>query len=104
MPAAVVYITVPDLAEAERIGNLLLEKRLAACVNILEGMTSIYWWKGKMEQARETIVLAKTKSRLVDELSAFVGSTHPYDCPCVIAVPLIGGNPEFLKWIEDETK
>ena len=104
MASALVYITVPDKAEAERIGDLLLEKKLVACINIIDDMTSAYWWAGNKEKANEAVLIAKTKSRLVDELSAFVVSVHPYDCPCVIAIPLIGGNPEFLQWIEDETK
>ncbi|MEW5724178.1 MAG: divalent-cation tolerance protein CutA [Thermodesulfobacteriota bacterium] len=104
MSAALVYITTSNQAEAEKIGGLLVEKRLAACVNIVPGMNSIFHWEGRLDRAEETIVLAKTKADLVGELTEAVLAAHGYECPCVVALPIIGGNPEFIKWIEDQTR
>lgn len=104
MSVVLVYMTTENRAEAEKIGGLLVEKRLAACVNIIDGMGSIFWWEGRLDQAEETVLLAKTKESLVNELTEAVTSAHSYDCPCVLAVPVAGGNPEFIKWIQDETK
>ncbi len=104
MSAALVYITTENREEAEKIGGLLVEKRLAACVNIIDGMRSMFWWEDALDQGQETILLAKTKESLVPELTEAVLAAHSYDCPCVVAWPIIGGNPEFIKWIHDETR
>ena len=103
MTAAIVYITTPNKDEALRIGRVLVEERLAACVNIVDGMTSLYWWKGNIEAADETVLLAKTRHSLVEPLIEKVKSLHSYDCPCIIANPIDSANPDYLKWIENET-
>ncbi len=97
------YITAGDLAEAERVGKGLVENRLAACVNIFTGMQSMYMWNGRMEKSQETVIIAKTTEKLKDRLVEQVRKIHSYDCPCVVFLPVAGGNPEFLKWIDDET-
>lgn len=104
MPESFVYITCESLAEADSIGEVLVERRLAACVNILDGMRSMYWWEGKVEKGQEVVLIAKTRSDLVDELSEAVVAMHGYDVPCVVALPIKGGNPDFLNWINQETK
>ena len=104
MNAVLVYITTSDIAEAEKIGNLLLKERLAACINIIDGMRSIFWWEGSLDQGRETILLAKTKAGLLDELTDTVKAAHSYDLPCILALPLVGGNRDFIEWICSETK
>jgi len=104
MNAVLVYMTAGSREEADKIGRLLVEKRLAACVNIIGGMRSIFWWENQLDQAEETVLLAKTKESLVQELTAAVTAAHSYDCPCVAALPIIGGNPEFIDWILKETK
>ena len=101
--AVMVYITTGSSEEAEKIGAMLVQKRLAACANIVEGMKSIYWWQGKIYQARETILIAKTRETLLDQLTEAVLAAHSYDCPCIVALPILGGNPEFIRWIHDET-
>ena len=101
--AVMVYITTGSSEEAEKIGAMLVQKRLAACANIVEGMKSIYWWQGKIDQARETILIAKTRETLIDKLTEAVLAAHSYDCPCIVALPILGGNPEFIRWIHDET-
>jgi len=97
------YITAQDLSEAELIGGTLVEKKLAACVNIFTHMQSMYMWEGKMEKSREVVIIAKTADKLKDRLLDQVKKIHSYDCPCVVFLPVEGGNPEFLQWIDDQT-
>jgi len=104
MPECIIYITVNSMKEAETIGHDLVSKRLAACVNIIDNMKSIYHWQGKIETGNEVIVIAKTKNELINELIENVKIIHSYECPCIVAFPIIGGNEDFLKWIRDETK
>ena len=99
-----VYITVGSRDNAKVLGRNLVESRLAACVNILHPMTSLYWWDEDVEEAEETVMIAKTRASLVDALTERVLSLHDYDCPCVIALPVSGGNQGFLDWICGETR
>lgn len=103
MAAFLVYVTAPSLAEAEALGRLAVTERLAACANILPGMRSLYWWRGALESAEETVLLLKTTGELVAPLTEALVRAHSYDCPCVAALPIDGGNPDFLRWIETET-
>jgi len=98
-----VYVTAPSLAEAESLARLAVEGRLAACANILPGMRSLYWWQGKLEQAEEAVLILKTAEALVPALIEALTRAHSYDCPCVVAVDIDSGNPDFLRWIADET-
>ncbi|MGF1562968.1 MAG: divalent-cation tolerance protein CutA [Geminicoccaceae bacterium] len=98
------YITAGDRESALRIGQDLVEQRLAACVNILGEMTSIYRWDDAIQTDPEVALLAKTQAHLVDRLSARVVDTHGYACPCVVALPMVGGHPPFLAWIASETE
>lgn len=104
MSVCLVYITTNSHEEAEIIGRNLVSRKLAACVNIIGGMKSIYHWEGKIETADEVIIIAKTKEALVNELVENVKSLHSYQCPCIVAMPIINGNDAFIKWIRDETK
>ncbi|MFB6306163.1 MAG: divalent-cation tolerance protein CutA [Flavobacteriales bacterium] len=99
-----VYITTRDEQEAEKVGSSLIKGKLAACVNIIPGMRSMFWWEGKVDSDNETILIAKTKASLIDQVTEHVKSVHSDDCPCVIALPIENGNPDFLKWIDEETK
>ncbi|MFP3984079.1 MAG: divalent-cation tolerance protein CutA [Desulfurivibrionaceae bacterium] len=103
MSEALVYITCKDKAEAEEVGRVLIEGKLAACVNIVDGMQSMFWWQGRTEKDQETVLIAKTRAGLVSPLTEKVKSVHSYDCPCVVALPIIDGNPDFLQWIREET-
>ena len=98
-----VYMTAGSLEEAKNIGQILVEKNLAACVNLLENMTSIYKWGDKLEEGQEVVIIVKTRKTLMPKLIKTVISLHSYDCPCILELPIQGGNPEFLKWIETET-
>jgi periplasmic divalent cation tolerance protein len=103
MPAALVYMTCASRAEAEKVSEALITKRLAACTNILENMTSLFHWKGRVESDAETVLLAKTRQDLVEALTNAVAEVHSYEIPCVVALPIVGGHPDFLAWIEEET-
>jgi Uncharacterized protein involved in tolerance to divalent cations len=103
MGAHLVYVTAPNQAEAESLARMAVEGRLAACANILPGMRSLYWWQGRLEQAEEAVLILKTTEALVPALTEALTKAHSYDCPCVVALPIAAGNPDFLRWIEDET-
>jgi periplasmic divalent cation tolerance protein len=98
----VVLITAADIEEAGRISGALLEKRLAACVNTVPGVSSSFWWQGKPETASECLLIVKTKASSLPEIVESVKKTHSYEVPEVIALPIIGGNPDYLEWLEKE--
>lgn len=95
------YITTKDKAQAQEIGQHLVEARLAACVNIIDGMESIYRWEGKIESARESILIAKTSSEKQNQILEAVKELHSYSCPCVLFLPVLDGNPDYLKWLSE---
>ncbi len=99
-----VYITTETEDEALDLGRKIVAHRLAACVNILKEIKSIYWWQGKMEEASETALIAKTRADRLADLTQKVKEWHPYDCPCVVALPLSPGegNQDYLDWIGTE--
>jgi periplasmic divalent cation tolerance protein len=98
------YITASNKKEAKKIGTILVKERLVACVNIIDKIQSVYWWKGKIEEGAEAALIAKTRLSIVKKTMARVRELHSYECPCIIALPIIDGNPAFLEWIAHETK
>lgn len=102
--AVFVYVTAGSREAALGLGRALVEARLAACANVIPGMRSVYRWRGAIEEADEAVLIVKTRRALVDALTAKVRALHDYDCPCVVALPVIGGNPAFLDWIAAETE
>ncbi len=104
MSKQLVYMTAGSLAEARQIGQLLVTERLAACVNIIEGMHSIYRWEGELQQDREVVVIAKTTRERLPALIDAVKARHSYDCPCIVSLAIDGGNPAFLEWIGREVE
>ena len=94
-----VYMTAGSPDEARRIGETLVNEKLAACVNILEGMQSLYVWEGALQHDRETVMVAKTAAARLPALVERVKALHSYDCPCIVAFDIDGGNPAFLRWI-----
>ena len=98
-----VYATFPDLATAERIGSSLIDRRLAACVNILPAMISIYEWQGKRERAAEVVMIAKTRDAVADDTMAAIVEAHPYDNPAVLLLPVTAGAEKFCAWIAEQT-
>lgn len=99
----VVFITVPNQKEADKIASTLIKKKLAACVNIIENVHSLFWWQGKVARAKEALLIVKTRKRLVNKLIKKVKSLHSYEVPEIIALPIICGNKEYLKWISEST-
>lgn len=104
MAAVWVYVTATDAAEAEKLGRAAVEARLAACANVLGATTAIYWWEGQVESAPEAALVLKTREDLMPALNAKIAEIHSYDCPCVVALPVVDGNPDFLAWIAEETR
>jgi periplasmic divalent cation tolerance protein len=98
------YVTAGSRDEALSIGRTVVQERLAACANVLDGMTSIYWWQGALEQAGEAALILKTRAELVERLTGRIRELHSYECPCVVALPIAAGNPEYLDWIARETE
>ena len=98
-----VYMTAGSIEEARNIGRILVKQKLVACVNILENMTSIYKWEEKLEEGHEVVMIAKTRKILMPKLIETVNRHHSYECPCILELPVQGGNPDFLQWIETET-
>jgi periplasmic divalent cation tolerance protein len=97
-----IYMTAGSKAEAQKIGKALVESRLAACVNIWDNMQSIYRWEEKLQEDSEVVIIAKTTDTRVPQLIDKVKSLHSYDCPCIISLPVSGGYPPFLDWIQSE--
>ncbi len=101
--AVLVYTTWPSIVEAEAAGRQIVEKRLAACVNILPGMISHYWWQGKIERAEEVVMIVKTRASLADEVAAAVKELHSYTTPAVMVLPVESLDPAYHAWIVAET-
>ncbi|KAA8490821.1 Protein CutA, chloroplastic [Porphyridium purpureum] len=99
----VVYVTAPNESVAQSIASELVHYRLAACVNVIPGIKSTYLWAGKVETDQELLLMIKTRRELVNTLTERVVQLHPYDCPEVIEVPIVGGFQNYLKWIDAST-
>ena len=100
----VILVTAGNREEAEVIADVLLEQNRAACVNIVLAVDSHFLWQGKLEAGQEVLLIIKTQASLVDEVTNLVKTIHSYDVPEIIALPIIGGNPEYLAWIDTETE
>jgi periplasmic divalent cation tolerance protein len=99
----VVLTNMPDRGVAVKLARELVERRLAVCVNVLAECTSIYRWKGAVENAQEVPVLIKTRAALYPEIEAAIGKLHPYELPEIIAIPIVRGLPEYLEWVSEGT-
>src|SRR3989440_6301556 len=102
--AVFVYTTHPSVVEAERAGRALVERRLCACVNILPGMISHYWWQGTIERGEEIVMIIKTRASLADSVRATVKEMHSYTIPAILVLPIEGGEPGYLDWLMQETE
>ena len=98
-----VYTTMPDRAAALDLARALVARRLAACVNVLDGCTSVYRWEGSVEEANEVPLVLKTRSARYAEVEAAILELHPYELPEILAVPVVRGLPEYLEWVAQET-
>jgi periplasmic divalent cation tolerance protein len=99
MHPQIVLITAPAMEEAERIAQTLVEERLAACANLLPGITSIYRWEGRVERDFEMLLIVKTTDDCLPALIRRVRELHSYEVPEILAVPVTGGSPEYLAWL-----
>lgn len=97
-----VYVTTKDEEEARRLGRLAVERRLAACANIVPTMHAVYEWKGRVVEDREAIVFLKTDAAKLDELTAALREHHSYSVPCITAWSIEGGDQEYIDWISAE--
>ena len=104
MNISLVYMTAADKAEARRIGEHLVKSRLAACVNILDHMNSMYFWKGQFQDDQEAVMIAKTVHDKVPALIEAATAMHSYECPCIVTVPISDGHPAFLQWIAESVQ
>jgi len=99
-----VYMTAGNKEEARKIATALVTSKLAACVNILDNMNSVYFWDDEVQSDNEVVMIAKTTQAHVPELIEKVKSLHSYDCPCIVSFPIDGGHQPFLDWIASEVK
>ena len=100
----IILITTADEQEAKAIAKLLLEGKKIACANIIPKVDSMFWWQGVLESEDECMLILKTKSSLLNDVVEAVKSAHSYDVPEIIALPIVGGNPDYLNWIKEETE
>ncbi|MCJ7575893.1 MAG: divalent-cation tolerance protein CutA [Dehalococcoidia bacterium] len=96
----IVLITAGSEEEAHKIARLLVKQKKAACVNILPGMDSLFRWKGKIDSAREALLLVKTRASLFPEIISLVKEIHSYEVPEIIALPIIAGSEDYLRWLD----
>jgi len=95
----VILVTAKDKKEAERIARGLLEARLIACANIIEGVQSLFWWQGKIDESREVMLMIKTKKSCFKKVSVTIKSLHSYQTPEIIALPIVEASQDYLGWI-----
>ena len=103
MDLRLLYLTAGSRDEAKKIGRTLVEERLAACANVIDGMESVYWWQGRLTEDKEAVLIVKTRASLVEAVTARVKALHSYTVPCVVALPILDGNPSYLEWLAAET-
>jgi len=95
----VAFVTTPDRESARKLARSIIDQKLAACVNIVPNIESIYMWEGKVTEDNEYLMMVKTRTNRIDELSKFVRENHPYSVAEVISLPIQNGNPPYLDWI-----
>jgi len=100
----VVLVTTGSEEEAHSIADLLLNQRKAACVNIVARVDSLFWWQDKLDSAQECLLIVKTRASVLNEIVSLVKELHSYDIPEIIALPIIGGNQDYLEWVGKEVK
>jgi len=102
--AVFVYTTYPSVVEAEQAGRALVEQRLCACVNILPGMVSLYWWQGKVDRGEEVVMIIKTRASLAEPVRAAVKQMHSYSTPAILVLPVENVDSDYHAWIVAETQ
>jgi periplasmic divalent cation tolerance protein len=102
--AVFVYTTYPSIVEAEAAGRKLVENRLCACVNILPGMVSLYWWQGAIERGDEVVMIIKTRASLAEAVRGAVREMHSYATPAILVLPVESVDPDYHAWIVNESQ
>jgi periplasmic divalent cation tolerance protein len=102
--ALIIFVTTPNRAASEKLAKLLVGRKLAACVNVLPGARSLYWWKGKLEKAKEELLIIKSQKSKWAKLSKAIRENHPYEVCEILALPVGLGNPPYLKWIDESLR
>ncbi len=97
-----IYMTAGSKEEAMKVGKALLEEKVAACINIIDNMNSMYVWKGEVQNDQEVVVIAKTTREKIPALIEKVKAVHSYECPCIIALPVESGYLPFMQWVKEE--
>jgi periplasmic divalent cation tolerance protein len=100
----IVLVTAPDLKTARRLARAALRERLAACANLIPGLASLYWWRGKIASSREVLILFKTRAALLPDLERLILAAHPYDTPEFVVLQLTAGTKRYLDWLAQETR
>lgn len=100
----VIFCTCPDVKTAEDISENILQKKVAACVNIINGLTSKYWWQGKIVRDSESLMIIKSKTSHFNRIKELIESSHPYEVPEIIRIAIKDGNEPYLKWIDSSVK
>ncbi|HTE77180.1 MAG TPA: divalent-cation tolerance protein CutA [Xanthobacteraceae bacterium] len=99
-----VYTTYPSIVEAEQAGRELVQRRLCACVNILPGMVSLYWWEGAIERGEEVVMIVKTRAALAEAVREAVRQLHSYTTPAILVLPIESVDPDYKDWLMAETE
>jgi len=100
----VIFVTTSSMKEAERISKALVEKKLAACVNIIKDIRSIFFWKGKLSDEKEVLLVAKSKKKNFEKIEKEVKKLHSYEVPEIIGLPILMGSKDYLDWVDKESK
>lgn len=103
-PFRIVLVTAPDLKTARQLARLALRRRVAACANLVRGLESHYWWRGKIESSREVLILFKTRAGRLRDLEKLVLAEHPYDTPEFVVLDVSAGAERYLAWLKRETE
>ncbi|KAF5185968.1 Divalent-cation tolerance protein cuta [Thalictrum thalictroides] len=104
VPSIVVYVTVPNTESGKKLAASIVKEKLAACVNRVPGIESVYEWKGEIQTDSEELLIIKTRESLLNPLTEHIKANHEYDLPEVIALPILGGNLPYLEWIKNSTR
>ncbi len=100
----VVLVTTDNKEEAGKIANMLVSHRIAACVNVVSDIKSTFWWQGKIDSSDEFLLIIKSKASLLSKITDLIREVHSYEVPEIIAIPVIGGNDDYLNWIDNEVQ